>query len=80
VGEIFLAEALHRQGRMTEAEIYLRDGYDGLTAGNGVDQQTLKKARERIARYYIATNQREKLNELQVAVSHDITPTPARPN
>jgi eukaryotic-like serine/threonine-protein kinase len=75
-----LGEALHRQGRMTEAEIYLRDGYDGLTAGNGVDQQTLKKARERIARYYIATNQREKLNELQVAVSHDITPTPARPN
>jgi serine/threonine protein kinase len=75
-----LGETLHRQGRKTEAEKYLLEGYRGLTAGNGIDQQTRTKARERVARYYIDTNQRQKLNELQLAVSHEVSPSAARPN
>jgi eukaryotic-like serine/threonine-protein kinase len=75
-----LGEALHRQGRRADAEKYLLDGYHELNAGNGVDQQTRTKARERVARYYIETNQRDKLNQLQLAVSHEVSPSAARPN
>jgi serine/threonine protein kinase/Flp pilus assembly protein TadD len=75
-----LGEALHRQGRTAEAEKYLLDGYHQLTAGKGVDKQTRTTAGERIARFYIETNQREKLNQLQLAVSHEISPSAGRPN
>ena len=75
-----LGETLHRQGRNAEAEKYLVDGFTELSAGNGVDQQTRTKARERVARYYLDTGQREKFNELQLATSHAVPPTAVRPN
>jgi eukaryotic-like serine/threonine-protein kinase len=75
-----LGEALHRQRRTTDAEKYLVQGYRELTAGNGVDQQTRTKARERLARYYIDTNQRQKLDDLQLAGSPHVPPSASRPN
>ena len=75
-----LGEALHRQGRNQDAEKYLIVGYRELAAGNGTDQQTKAKARERIARFYVDTGQREKLSELQLATSHDVTAPAGRPN
>jgi len=75
-----LGEVLHREGRNADAEKYLLEGFKELMAGNGVDHQTRTKARERIAHYYLDTGQREKFNELQLAGSHDVNPTAARPN
>ncbi len=75
-----LGESLHRQGRHAEAEKHLRDGYLELTVGAGADQQTKTRARERIARFYVDTGQREKLNDLQLATSHDPSAPAVRPN
>jgi serine/threonine protein kinase/tetratricopeptide (TPR) repeat protein len=75
-----LGEVLHRAGRVDFAEKYLLEGYTQLSVANGVDHQTRIKARERLARYYLDTGQREKLRELQLAVSQDLSPTAARPN
>ena len=75
-----LGETLHRAGHTRDAEKYLLEGYRELTVGNGADAQTRTKARERIAHFYVDTGQREKLNELQLATSHDVTAPAVRPN
>jgi eukaryotic-like serine/threonine-protein kinase len=77
-----LGEVIHRQGRRPgEAEKYLVGAYHELTDKQvGADQQTKKRARERIARFYIDTNQRDKLNALDLVSSHDSTAASARPN
>jgi serine/threonine protein kinase/tetratricopeptide (TPR) repeat protein len=75
-----LGEVLHRQGRHAEAEKYLVEGFTALSAGRGIDQDTRAKARERIANFYAATNQRQKFEQLQLAVSRGLPPTTAPPN
>lgn len=77
-----LGEAIHRQHRRTaEAERYLLDSYQELTAGQtGADQQTKRLAHERMARFYIETDQRDKLNALQLVSNPDSTAAAARPN
>ena len=63
-----LGEAIYRQGkgRKKEAEKYLLEGYQALTADTGADSDTRIKARQRLANYYLELGQPEKLNELQL--------------
>lgn len=75
-----LGQALYRQGRSAEAEKYLLDGYRELAIGHGVDQQSKIRARDRIAHFYVDTDQREKLNELHLATTVDPSAPVARPN
>lgn len=76
-----LGEAVYRQGRNTEAEKYLLESYYELTANNGgVDALTKRRARERIARFYVDTDQRDKLNALDLVTTRDSTSASARPN
>jgi serine/threonine protein kinase len=75
-----LGEALHRLGRSTEAEKYLLEGYHKVAFDTGADQQTKQRARERIARFYVDTGQRDKLNALDSTTKHDGTAAAARPN
>jgi hypothetical protein len=64
-----LGETLYREGRIAEAEKYLLEGYRGLSASNGADQETKAKARQRIARFYTDRGQRQKLDEISFAAS-----------
>jgi tetratricopeptide (TPR) repeat protein len=64
-----LGEALYRQGRSAEAEKFLLEGYRGLSAASGADQDTKAKARERIARFYTDRGERHKLDELSLATT-----------
>ncbi|HEY8538868.1 MAG TPA: tetratricopeptide repeat protein, partial [Steroidobacteraceae bacterium] len=75
-----LGEALYRQGRHDEAEKYLVEGFTSLSAGRGVDQRTRAKARERIAQFYIDTNQRQKFEQLQLAINRGLPPAVAPVN
>lgn len=59
-----LGEVLHREGRNDEAERYLVSSLRTITAANGVDRETIEKARERISRFYTDTNQRRKLDAM----------------
>jgi tetratricopeptide (TPR) repeat protein len=59
-----LGEVLHREGRNDEAERYLVSSLRTITASNGVDRETIEKARERISRFYTDTNQRRKLDAM----------------
>lgn len=59
-----LGEVLHREGRNDEAERYLVSSLRAITAANGVDRETIEKARERISRFYTDTNQRRKLDAM----------------
>jgi serine/threonine protein kinase len=74
-----LGEVLHRQGRSTEAEKYLLEGYNQVAFDTGADQQTKQRARERIARFYVDTGQRDKLNALDSTTKQDATAAAARP-
>jgi tetratricopeptide (TPR) repeat protein len=74
-----LGETLHRAGRMNEAEKYLLEGLYSLTFGRGIDRHTRITARERLAHYYLDTGQRDKFNEIQVAVSRDDSAPAVRP-
>ena len=71
---------MHRQGRRTQAEKYLLEGYDGIDNKSGADQATKQRARERLAKFYVDTNQRDKLNALNLVAGHDATAAAARPN
>jgi hypothetical protein len=76
-----VGEAVYRQGRNTEAEKYLLESYYELTANTGgVDALTKRRARERIARFYVDTDQRDKLNALDLVISRDASSAAARPN
>jgi hypothetical protein len=58
----------------------LLEGFSELTsAAAGADQQTKRLARERMARFYVDTNQRDKLNALDLVSSHDATAAASRP-
>lgn len=59
-----LGEVLHRQGKNAQAEAHLTSSYLILENAQGVDSDTRAKARERIARFYTDTQQREKLDAL----------------
>jgi kynurenine formamidase len=59
-----LGEVLYRQRRTQEAERYLVSSYVTLVTTPGVDSDTLEKARERVHRFYLGTNQRDKLDAL----------------
>lgn len=59
-----LGEVLYRQGRNQEAERYLTSSYVTIVTTPGVDSDTREKARERVHRFYLATNQRDKLDAL----------------
>jgi serine/threonine protein kinase len=76
-----LGEAFYRQQRNAEAEQYLLEGYSQLTGTNtGADLSTKKRARERLARFYTDTRQRDKLDALNLIPSHDSSAASARPN
>lgn len=76
-----LGETLYREGRVREAEKFLVQSFRDLTPDTGADQDTRLKARERISRFYTATGQRHKLDELMLATSHDGAASKiARPN
>jgi hypothetical protein len=76
-----LGEVLYREGRADEAERYLRDSYRTLVADEGADREARTQARERITRFYTDRGQRDKLDELMLATSHDVESQPAsRPN
>src|SRR4029450_1126144 len=46
-----LGEALYRQGKKKDAEKYLLEGYQALTAETGADADTRNKARQRVVDY-----------------------------
>jgi hypothetical protein len=75
-----LGEALYRQGKKKDAEKYLLEGYQALTAETGSDADTRNKARQRVVDYYVAMGQREKLNELMLVDRELATPMRNRPN
>ncbi|MBM0107788.1 tetratricopeptide repeat protein [Steroidobacter sp. S1-65] len=62
-----LGEILHREGRTQEAERYLLNSVQVITAANGVDRETVEKARERLSRFYTETNQSSKLDAMALA-------------
>ena len=62
-----LGEVLHQEGRDQEAERYLLNSVRVITAANGVDRETVDKARERLARFYTETNQSNKLDAMALA-------------
>ena len=77
-----LGEVLFKQRRMREAESYLTRSYSELAADDSADRETRIKARQRVEQFYIANGQREKLNELMLAVSGAATSNKpsSRPN
>jgi len=75
-----LGEALYRQGKKKDAEKYLLEGYQALTAETGADADTRNKARQRVVDYYVAMGQKEKLNELMLVDRELATPMRNRPN
>jgi hypothetical protein len=64
-----LGEVLHRQGKNAAAETNLAASYLILETARGVDSDTREKARERVARFYTDTHQREKLDALMREVA-----------
>ncbi|MFL6576515.1 MAG: tetratricopeptide repeat protein, partial [Povalibacter sp.] len=76
-----LGETLYREGRIQEAEKYLVQSFRDLTADNGADADTRRKARERVARFYTDRGQRQKLEELMLATNQNaVAPRNLRPN
>jgi tetratricopeptide (TPR) repeat protein len=75
-----LGEAMHRQGRNPQAEKYLLEGYEVIGSQTGADPLTKQRTRERLAKFYVDTNQRDKLNALNLVSGHDATAAAARPN
>jgi predicted Zn-dependent protease len=76
-----LGEVLFKQGRMREAEAYLTRAYTELAADDSADRDVRIKARQRVEHFYIASGQREKLNDLMLATSGAAPNAPqARPN
>ncbi|HEY0686059.1 MAG TPA: serine/threonine-protein kinase [Steroidobacter sp.] len=61
-----LGEVLHREGRNQEAERYLFNSLQIITAANGVDRETVERARDRMSRFYTDTNQRNKLDAMVI--------------
>jgi serine/threonine protein kinase len=59
-----LGEALYRQGRAREAEPYLVNSYRTLSADRNADASAQATARERVARFYTARGQADRLNAL----------------
>jgi serine/threonine protein kinase len=70
-----LGEALYRENKPHDAEKYLLQGFQGLNAASGADPASVRKAHERIERFYADRGELHKLDELQLAVSHDQTTT-----
>jgi tetratricopeptide (TPR) repeat protein len=75
-----LGEAMHRQGKIAEAEKFLVDGYQGVTTDSFVDKNTKRKARERIERFYTDRGERRKLKELLLATGDRTPETTAQSN
>jgi tetratricopeptide (TPR) repeat protein len=77
-----LGEALYRENKLRDAEKYLLQGFLDLNTADGVDPVSVRKARERIERFYTDRGERQKLDALNVGVSHaDAASTKgARPN
>jgi tetratricopeptide (TPR) repeat protein len=80
-----LGWTLYRERKYAEAEKYLVQGFKDLNASNGLsngaDAQTIRKAEERITRFYVDRGERYKLEELQLALSRNDTAAQiARPN
>lgn len=73
-----LGEALLREGQLREAEKYLVIGYRELTAESGVDNVTRQKAHDRLARFYEASGQPQKMEALSLEL-RDRQPA-AKPN
>lgn len=59
-----LGEVLYKEGRIQDAEQYLVAGFRELSADPHADQDAKKKARERVARFYVDRGQRQKFDEL----------------
>ena len=59
-----LGEVLYREGRHREAEDQLVASYQILATSSGVDRETREAARARVVRFYVETNQRQKLEAL----------------
>ncbi|HEY4366865.1 MAG TPA: serine/threonine-protein kinase [Steroidobacteraceae bacterium] len=70
-----LGEALLRQNKIDDAQKYLEQGFRDLSASkgtsNGADPQSIRNARTRLEHFYADHNQRQKLEELQLAGSED---------
>jgi len=68
-----LGETLYRQGRNADAERYLTESYRVLATDEHAYREARATARDRITRFYTDRGQREKLQELILATSTDIT-------
>jgi tetratricopeptide (TPR) repeat protein len=59
-----LGEIEYRQGNLEAAEQHLTDSYHVLSTAKGVDSESIRKARERVTRFYKDLGQVDKLNDL----------------
>jgi eukaryotic-like serine/threonine-protein kinase len=73
-----LGEALHKQGRVKEAEFYLVDSFRQLSGSNGADEYSKQLARKRLEKFYNDLGQRQKLDVLLKEFSPTRTLTSAR--
>ena len=71
-----LGEVLYSQGRMTEAEPLLLDGYRTVAVDLGADQHTKREIYQRLARFYRLSGRPEALAQLETHSNSLQTGTP----
>lgn len=64
-----LGDAMHRQGRDSEAEELLVRSFRELNADTAADEETRRIARERITKFYNNTGKKQKLDALLLEIS-----------
>lgn len=76
-----LGEVLSREGHAAEAEKLLVQSFRDLVSDGGADVETRQRARERVAHFYTARGERQKLDELMFATNQNtVAPRDIRTN
>jgi hypothetical protein len=76
-----LGEVLYREGHFADAEKLLVQSFRDLVSDGGADVETRQRARERVAHFYTARGERQKLDELMFATNQNtVAPRDVRSN